>query len=83
MDLLKRFALVWLQYRAFQAALAEFRRLSDRELGDRGLSRGDIARAAFEEAERRTAAFALSRPEARAARGGEATAPGTPIEHAP
>ena len=61
MSFLKNIAFVWVQYRQFQTALAELGRLSDRELGERGLTRGDVAWAAFEEAERRAEA-ALSRP---------------------
>ena len=61
MSLLKNIAFVWVQYRHFQTALAELGRLSDRELGERGLTRGDIAWVAFEEAERRAEA-ALSSP---------------------
>ena len=72
MRLLKHIALAWMQYRAFQAALAGLQSLSDRELSDLGLARSDIARVAYAEAERRTAAaFAPSRPEARAGSGGE------------
>ena len=67
MNLLKQMALAWIQYRHFQAALEELRRLSNRELNDRGLARGDIVRVAFEAAERRTkAAFARSRSRGRA-----------------
>jgi uncharacterized protein YjiS (DUF1127 family) len=75
MNLLKQIALTWIQYRHFQAVLAELKRLPDHELSDLGLARGDIVRAAFEEAERRTeAAFARSRPKG-TLRGGEAMAP--------
>jgi uncharacterized protein YjiS (DUF1127 family) len=74
MNLLKQIGHVWIQHREFQAALASLKRLSDRELSDLGLARGDIARAAFEEAERRAAAFARSGPEPRPAGGGEAGA---------
>lgn len=67
MNLLKQMALAWIQYRHFQATLEELRRLSSRELNDRGLARGDIVRVAFEAAERRTqAAFARSRSRGRA-----------------
>ena len=47
MNLLKQIALACIQYRHFRAALAELRRLSDRELSDLGLAQGDIVRAAF------------------------------------
>ena len=56
MNLLKRIAFVLIQYRHFQAAVAELERLSDRELSDLGLTRGDIGRVAFAEAERRAEA---------------------------
>ena len=73
MSLLKRIAFVWIQYRHFQAAVAELGRLSDRELSDLGLARGDIGRVAFAEAERRTeAALAPGRGEPRA--GGDGAA---------
>ena len=77
MDLLRWIALAWIQYREFLAAFAALKRLSDRQLGDLGLARGDIARAALEQAERRTAALALSRPRARAAGDGDAMAAGS------
>ena len=52
MKLIRKIALVRIQYREFQAALAAFRRLSDHELSKAGWVRGDIVRLAFEEAER-------------------------------
>ena len=61
-EFFKQIVRVWLQYREFRARLAELSRLSDHELKDIGLYRDDIARIAFEQAERRTATFAPSRP---------------------
>ncbi len=37
MNLLKRIALVWMQYRAFQKTFTELSRMSDCELKERGL----------------------------------------------
>jgi uncharacterized protein YjiS (DUF1127 family) len=61
MDLLRTIKLAWTQYRAFQAALAELRSYSERELGELGITRGDIPRIAYAEAERRVEAPTLSR----------------------
>jgi uncharacterized protein YjiS (DUF1127 family) len=52
-NLLQKITLVWTQYRAFQTALAELKGYSDRELSDLGITRHDIGRIAYEEAERR------------------------------
>ena len=79
MNLLKHIAFVLIQYRHFQAAHAELRRLSDRELSDLGLTRGDIARVAFAEAERRTEA-ALATP-AWSARDGRRADAGGVVHH--
>ena len=65
-NLLQKITLAWTQYRAFQAALAELDSYSDRELSDLGIARHDIARIAYEEAERRAGALAPSRPAAHA-----------------
>ena len=62
MDLLRTIGLVWSQYRAFQAALAELESYSARELGELGITRADIPRIAYAEAERRVEALAASRP---------------------
>ena len=61
MDLLQTIKLAWTQYRAFQAALAELRSYSDRELSELGITRVDIPRVAYAEAERRVQALARSR----------------------
>ena len=62
MNLLRKITLAWTQYRAFHASLAELERCSDRQLSDIGIARHDIARIAYEEAERRAGALAPSRP---------------------
>jgi uncharacterized protein YjiS (DUF1127 family) len=43
------------QHREFRAALAELNDHTDRELSELGIARSDIARIAYEEAERRMA----------------------------
>lgn len=53
MDLLNDILRVWAMRREFRAVLAELNDRSDRELAALGLKRGEIARAAWEEAERR------------------------------
>ena len=65
MDLLKNALRVWAMHREFRAVLAELDSYSDRELADLGVGRGDVARVAYEEAERRVATPAPSRGEAR------------------
>ncbi len=44
---------VWAQHREFRAVFAKLARLSDRGLRDMGIDRGDIARIAYQEVERR------------------------------
>ena len=60
--LLRTIALTSAQYRAFLAALAELEGYSDRELGELGITRHDIAGIAYAEAERRVGAPAPGRP---------------------
>jgi uncharacterized protein YjiS (DUF1127 family) len=55
MDLLKNTLRLWAMHREFRAVLAELNSYSDRELADLGVGRGDVARLAYEEAERRVA----------------------------
>ena len=62
MNLLQTIKLAWAQYRAFQAALAELKSYSERELSDLGITRADIPRIAYAEAERRVESLAPSRP---------------------
>ena len=61
MNLLQTISLAWAQYRAFQAALAELEKYSERELTELGITRADIPRTAYAEAERRVEALARSR----------------------
>jgi uncharacterized protein YjiS (DUF1127 family) len=53
MDLLKEVHRTWALRREFRATLRELAAYSDRELAELGLGRGDVARVAYEEAERR------------------------------
>lgn len=53
MDLLKETYRTWAMHREFRAVLRELAGYSERELVDLGIIRGDIARVAMEEAERR------------------------------
>ena len=62
MELLKNILLVARQYREFRAALAELNGRPERELALRGIGRGDIARVAYETAERRVTVPADSAP---------------------
>jgi uncharacterized protein YjiS (DUF1127 family) len=56
MNLLTNLARSWAQYRTFRATLAELQMCSDRQLADMGFVRGDLARIAYEAAERATEA---------------------------
>ncbi|HEX6011609.1 MAG TPA: DUF1127 domain-containing protein [Geminicoccaceae bacterium] len=78
MELLKHTYRVRAMHREFRAVLAELNTYSDRELADLGLGRGDLARVAYEEAERRILGPTTSRAEAPPATGwrGAALAPG-------
>lgn len=69
MNPLKNILSVWAMHREFRAVLAELDSYSDRELADLGVGRADVARLAYEEAERRTTTPAASRAEARALAG--------------
>jgi uncharacterized protein YjiS (DUF1127 family) len=53
MRLLTTIATALAQYHQFQASLRELNDRSDRELADMGIQRGEIARLAWQEAERR------------------------------
>ena len=53
MDLLHETSRLWGMRREFRAVLTELKGYSDRELVELGLRRADIARVAWEEAERR------------------------------
>jgi uncharacterized protein YjiS (DUF1127 family) len=69
MDLLQTTLRLWAQHRAFRAVYAELSRHSDRELRDMGLARGDLARLAYAEAERRIVTPTPRRAEAPAPTG--------------
>ncbi len=64
MDLLQKIKLVWTQYRTFQATLAELNSYSDHKLDELGITRADIPRIEYAEAERRADALVPSRPAA-------------------
>jgi uncharacterized protein YjiS (DUF1127 family) len=64
MNLLKTVLHIWAMHREFRAVLAELNGYSDRELSELGLARSDIARIAYDDAERRLAAPATSRAKA-------------------
>jgi uncharacterized protein YjiS (DUF1127 family) len=53
MRLLTTIATLLAQYHRYRATLDELKAYSDRELNDIGIGRGDLARVAWEEAERR------------------------------
>lgn len=55
MNLFTHARLVWAQHREFHAARAELDRYTDRQLRDMSMTRGDITRVAYDEAERRVA----------------------------
>ena len=61
MNLLQTIKLAWAQSRAFQAALAELKSYSERELTELGITRADIPCTAYAEAERRVQVLAPSR----------------------
>ena len=60
MNVLNHALHVWAQHREFRAAYAELARHTERELRDMGIDRGDIARIAYQEAERRIVTPATS-----------------------
>ena len=53
MDLLKEPYRIWAMHREFRTVLRELASYSGRQLDELGLRRGDLARVAYEEAERR------------------------------
>lgn len=63
MDLLNDILRAWAMRREFRAVLTDLGRRSDRELARLGLTRGDLARVAWREAERRILGPAPGRPE--------------------
>jgi uncharacterized protein YjiS (DUF1127 family) len=60
-NLLPTLARLWALRREFHAVYAELAWRSDRELRDMGITRGDVARLAYAEAERRVAPPATRR----------------------
>jgi len=56
MNFFNRIGVLWTQYRQFRATISELSQLSDAELKDIGLYRGDIINVAYEEAEKSAAA---------------------------
>ena len=52
MNIFKQIAALWVQYRQFHATYTELSHLSDMELRDMGLYRGDIVNVAYGEAEK-------------------------------
>ena len=57
MNVFKLLLLAWTEARDMQSGVAHYQRLSDHDLRDLGLSRGDIGRAAHDAAARRSAAL--------------------------
>jgi uncharacterized protein YjiS (DUF1127 family) len=53
MNVLNETYRIWAMHREFRHVLRELASYSDRELTELGLGRGDLARVAYEEAERR------------------------------
>ncbi len=72
MNLLKKIWLLLLAYRTFTTVHGKLARLSDGELTSIGLTRGEITRVAFDEAER--FAWALSDPEVKGGQRGRTLA---------
>ena len=64
MNLLKETHRIWAMHREFRTVRRELGNYTDRELSELGIGRGDLARIAYEEAERRTAR-PLRRPRTR------------------
>lgn len=61
LDLLNETLRIWAMHREFRAVLKDLKGYSDRELTELGISRADIARVAYEEAERRIVTPAIRR----------------------
>jgi len=62
LDLLNETMRIWAMHREFRAVLKDLQGYSDRELTELGISRADIARVAYEEAERRIVTPVAHRP---------------------
>jgi len=65
MNILKQIGQIWNQYREFRTTFNELSHMSDAELRDMGLYRGDIVRVAYGEAESHAASAATARRQPR------------------
>ena len=61
MNILKQIGQIWNQYREFRSTFNELSHMSDAELRDMGLYRGDIVRVAYGEAETRSTPVVTAR----------------------
>jgi uncharacterized protein YjiS (DUF1127 family) len=61
MNILKQIGQIWNQYREFHSTFNELSHMSDAELRDMGLYRGDIVRVAYGEAETRSTPVVTAR----------------------
>ena len=61
MNILKQIGQIWNQYREFHSTFNELSQMSDAELHDMGLYRGDIVRVAYGEAETRSTPVVTAR----------------------
>jgi uncharacterized protein YjiS (DUF1127 family) len=61
MNILKQIGQIWNQYREFRTTFNELSHMSDAELRDMGLYRGDIVRVAYGEAENHAAPAVTAR----------------------
>jgi uncharacterized protein YjiS (DUF1127 family) len=64
MNILKQIGQIWNQYREFRSTFHELSQMSDAELRDMGLYRGDIVRVAYGEAETRSTPVVTARRQA-------------------
>ena len=65
MNILKQIGQIWNQYREFHSTFNELSHMSDAELRDMGLYRGDIVRVAYGEAETRSTPVVTARRQAK------------------
>ena len=61
MSIFKQIGQIWNQYREFRATFNELSNMSDAELRDMGLYRGDIVRVAYGQAETHSTPVAAAR----------------------
>lgn len=64
MSILKQIGQIWNQYHEFRSTFNELSHMSDAELRDMGLYRGDIVRVAYGEAETRSTPVVTARRQA-------------------